>query len=396
MSKSTYISLLLAGAILGCSDDVTSEKTSPGRNYLISALPVDSMSLQQLQGLAKLGGQNDMVGLVRHSVTTYKITYKTVYKGKPIDASGLLYIPQELSQPAPLISLHHGTTFVKKNVPSEGGFSGMEYFAAAGYVAFMPDFIGYGSSADIFHPYYDRKHAASSIIDGLKSVKEFLHAHSIAFNNQLFLAGYSEGGYVTLAAAEEMESNPDHGLLPTAVAAGAGGYDMEQMLQSVTSSRYYTYPAYLAFVLMAYNITNDWNKPLDYFFQEKWSQVLPELMGGKYDGWQINAKLTSEVRALLNPDFYAGLVSDESEPLLKEALRANSIKGWKTATPIRLYHGTRDEIIPLENSEITLANFRKLGSENVSLTRIPGGTHGGSFLPMLQQFIPWFETIREQ
>jgi len=119
-------------------------------------------------------------------------------------------------------------------------------------------------------------------------------------------------------------------------------------------------------------------------------------MGGKYDGWQINAKLTSEVRALLNPDFYAGLVSDESEPLLKEALRANSIKGWKTATPIRLYHGTRDEIIPLENSEITLANFRKLGSENVSLTRIPGGTHGGSFLPMLQQFIPWFETIREQ
>lgn len=397
MSKSTYLSLLLAGVVMSCSEDVASEKTLADGTYLIAATPVDTIPLQQLKGLAQYSGQGNMAELVKHGVTTYRIIYTTPYKGSPIQASGVLYVPDGLSQPAPLISLQHGTTFVEKDAPSvNGGFSGMEYFAAAGYIAFMPDFIGYGASAEVFHPYYDRKHSASSVIDGIKSVKELLNQKMIPHNDQIFLAGYSEGGYVTLAAAQEMEENSEHGLKVTAVAAGAGGYDMEEMLRSVISSRHYTYPSYLSFVLMAYNITNDWNKPLNYFFQEKYAELLPTLMDGDHDGWQINAGLTSEVSRLLNGKFYAGLSDPEGEVELKQALKENSVSGWKTSLPIRLYHGTRDEIIPAQNSEVTLGNFQKLGSENVSLTLIPGGTHGSSFLPMLRQFIPWFETLREQ
>lgn len=397
MSKTTYLSLLLAGAVLGCSEEVASEKDPATLPYLVSAVPVDTVSLQTLKGMAQFSGQSSVVNLVRHGVTTYKIVYNTPYKGTSIKASGLLYVPQALDQPAPLISLQHGTTFVKKNAPSEnGGFSGLEYFAAAGYIAFMPDFIGYGASSEIFHPYYDEKHSASSVIDGIKSAKEFFEREGIRNNDQLFLAGYSEGGYVTLAAAKELETNPTHGLRVTAVAAGAGGYDMEEMLRSVTASRHYTYPAYLAFVLMAFNETNDWNKPLDYFFQDKYAKELPTLLNGDRDGWQINTRLTSEVNKLLNPKFYAGLADPNSEIELKNALKENSVSGWKTSLPIRLYHGTRDEIIPAQNSEVTLTNFQKFGSENVSLTMIPGGTHGSSFLPMLQQFIPWFETLRKK
>jgi alpha-beta hydrolase superfamily lysophospholipase len=55
-----------------------------------------------------------------------------------------------------------------------------------------------------------------------------------------------------------------------------------------------------------------------------------------------------------------------------------------------MFHGTRDEIIPYQNSEITLEKFRAAGSENVSLTLIQGGTHGNSFERMLREFIPWF------
>ena len=397
MSKSKYLSLLLAGVVMGCSEDVASERSAAGGTYLVSATPVDTISLQQLKGLAQFSGQGDWAELVKHGVTTYKVIYATPYKGSSIQASGVVYVPDNLSRPAPLISLQHGTTFVGKDAPSEnGGFSGMEYFAAAGYITFMPDYIGYGSSAEIFHPYYDRRHSASSVIDGIKSVKELLNEKMIPHSDQIFLAGYSEGGYVTLAAAREMEQNSSHGLKVTAVAAGAGGYDMEEMLRTVIENRYYTYPSYLSFVLMAYNITNDWNKPLSYFFQEKYAELLPTLMDGEHDGWQINAGLTSEVSRLLNGKFYAGLSDPEAEVEFQLALKENSVSGWKTTLPVRLYHGTRDEIIPAQNSEVTLANFQKLGSENVSLTLIPGGTHGSSFVPMLRQFIPWFETLREQ
>jgi pimeloyl-ACP methyl ester carboxylesterase len=270
----------------------------------------------------------------------------------------------------------------------------MEFFASAGYIAVMPDFIGYGESSDIFHPYYDEQYSAAAVIDMIKQTKVHLEKEKIAFNEQLFLAGYSEGGYVTLAAAKEIETNKAHGLNLTAVSAGAGGYDLTEMLKSVTTKSHYTYPAYLAFVIMSYNTTYDWNRPLDDYFRDKYAKALSVYMNGQHDGWTINKQLTNSVSDLLDPDFYNGLKTAGTEADFKNALADNSVSGWNTRIPIRLYHGTRDEVIPYQNSEATLARFKEAGSTSVSLTLIPGGTHGSSFVPMLQQFIPWFETFR--
>jgi pimeloyl-ACP methyl ester carboxylesterase len=400
MSKSKYFSLIVAGALIGCTDDnITSGKDpeiKESNGYLIKADSINSISLETLQSFASYAGQPAITKLVRYGVSTFKITYETKYNGKVIQASGLIYIPQNLSGPAPIVSLQHGTTFLKDDAPSStGDFTGMEYFAAAGYIAVMPDYIGYGASAEIFHPYYDEQHSASCVIDFIKSAKEFLTGKNIAFNDQLFLAGYSEGGYVTLATAYELETNAAHGLKITAVAAGAGGYDLEEMLVSVTTKNHYAYPAYLAFVLMSYNNTYGWNKPLNYFFQEKYAKALQNYMTGEFDGWQINSKLTTDISSLLNPAFYARLKQQDGELELKKALTQNSVSGWASKLPIQLYHGTKDEIIPFQNSEITQENFRAKGSEHVTLTLIPGGTHGSAFVPMLQKFVPWFETLRK-
>lgn len=398
MSTSNYIStLLLAGVMLSCNDDVNSARPeeTTRRNYLVSADSVNSIPLSTLRDFALLSGQTGFGALVRYGVTTYKLVYETYYQGKPVQASGLLYVPQGLTKPAPVVSLQHGTTFEKDGAPSvQGDYTGMEYFASAGYIAVMPDYIGYGSSAQIFHPYYDEQHSATAVIDMIKSANEFLKEKKIAANDQLFLAGYSEGGYVTLAAAKELETKKAHNLSVTAVAAGAGGYNLEEMLESVTSGSYYAYPSYLAFVLMSYNTTYNWNKPLSYFFRPRYADALKSAMDGNSSGWQINNKLTTNVKELLDPGFYARLKSPDGEPELKAALRENSVAGWNSALPIRLFHGTRDEIIPYQNSESTLKLFKDQGSKNVELTLIQGGTHGSAFLPMLQKFVPWFESLR--
>lgn len=398
MSKSTYLSLLVAGAMISCGDEMATGKTEEPvvKNYLISADSVNSIPLETLKTFAGYAGQPGMTALVRHGVTTYKVVYETSYNGRAVQASGLLYVPQNLTGAAPIISLQHGTTFRKDQAPSVSGeFTGMEYFASAGYIAIMPDYLGYGSSSQIFHPYYDEKHSALAVIDFIRSAKEFLAKKNIAVTDQLFLAGYSEGGYVTLAAAHELEKNPAHSLNVTAVAAGAGGYDLEEMLHTVTTEKYYSYPAYLAFVIMSYNNTYGWNKPLSYFFQDRYAKALETYLTGEYDGWQINAKLTTEIKSLLNPGFLERLKSEDGEAEFKNALRENTVAGWNTNIPIQLYHGTRDEIIPYQNSEATLSKFRASGSDDVTLTLIPGGTHGSAFIPMLQKFIPWFETMRQ-
>lgn len=362
--------------------------------YFVSATAGDDTSRSTLQFMAAGFGQGELAERLKYDVVTYTVAYSTLYKGKPVEASGLVMMPVGIKEPAPIVSLQHGTTFEKDEAPSvRGGFQGMEFFASAGYVTIMPDFLGYGKSASLFHPYYDREHAASTVIDLIKATKEFLVSEQVPFSDKLFLAGYSEGGYVTLAAAKEIDTNAEHELKVSAVAAGAGGYALPEMLQDIAGGTYYAYPSYLAFVLVAYNETYDWEKPLNYFFRDKYADALSKYMNGEYSGGYINSKLTTNVPALFNPTFFAGLHDTGKDSELKHALANNSITGWQTSLPIRLFHGTKDEIIPYQNSEVTLAQFAEAGSENVSLTLLQGGTHGNSFEKMLRQFIPWFLTL---
>ena len=365
------------------------------RGNFVSATKNAEISVETLRAFTSTFGQKKIANLLRYGVRSYTIVYETNWKGNRIKASGLLLLPTGISEPAPIMSIQHGTSFSKSEAPSAaGGYSGMELFASAGYIVLMPDYIGYGSSAQLFHPYYDKGHSALSVIDMISSAKQFLQKEKVEFNDKLFLAGYSEGGYVTLAAAAEIERNPSHDLRVTAVAAGAGGYDLGQMLTSVTTDSYYAYPAYLAFVLMAYNNTYDWNKPLTYYFKKPYPDALTKYMRGAHNGWTINSHLTTNLTSLFDTDFYTNLKTPEGERILKVALKGNSVDGWKTKIPIRLYHGTNDEIIPFKNSDATLKSFHLAGSHQVTLTTIPAGNHGSSFFPMLQSLIPWFIELK--
>jgi pimeloyl-ACP methyl ester carboxylesterase len=391
MSK-LYTLLLITGLLISCSDSNESQ-AAPEHNYLIDATETSSLTVAAMKVFAVANGYGDLATYLKYDVKSYRIVYQTTFKGEPLHVSGLLIVPQGIKTAAPIISVQHGTTFVKEEAPTTGGYTGMELFASAGYIALMPDFIGYGESEEVFHPYYDEASSALVVIDMIKSAKEFLIEKKIAFNDELFLAGYSEGGYVTLAAAKEIETNPTHGLTVKAVAAGAGGYDLKEMLSGISTNTYYSYPSYLAFVIMSYNNTYEWNKPLTYFFKPRYAEVLDTYMNGNFGGWTINQKLTTDLNELFDADFYSRLKEEDQELQFKQAIQLNTIDAWKTKVPTRLYHGTDDEIIPDENSEITLANFEKAGSTSVTLTSIPGGTHGSSFTPMIRDLVPWFVSL---
>ncbi len=388
--------LLFSILAFSCHDEETATKPVENEKvHFVSATPVGEIPLPLLKLLASGLGYNELNDILKYGVKSFKLVYQTTYNGTAINASGLVLLPLNMTGAAPIISVQHGTNFLKEDAPTVAGkFTGVELFTSAGYIALMPDYIGYGESSDLFHPYYDKTHSALAVIDMIKAVKEFLVQQKIAFNEKLFLAGYSEGGYVTLATAEAIETNLDPELQITAVASGAGGNDLVEMLKGVTTDDYYSYPSYLAFVLMSYNTTYGWHKPLNYFFAQQYADSLTKYMNGAYGGSTINAKLTTSVSELLSTEFLASLKTTVGEPQLKEAISNNTLGGWRTETPIRLYHGTQDEIIPYHNSELTLEKYKSAGSVNVSLTPIQNGTHGSSFVPMLRDIIPWFEEMR--
>jgi pimeloyl-ACP methyl ester carboxylesterase len=390
----TILLLLVLQFAGGCDKGHSTVKPQTPGDF-VSATPTASYSFQELRTYASILGLTDLTDLLTHDVQAFKITYRTTYKAGTITASGLVFVPQSLASGAPIVSLHHGTTFVKDDVPSVSGeFSGVEFFASSGYIAIMPDYIGYGESAAIFHPYYDEEYTASAVTDMIQATTEFLTGEGVPFNSHLFLAGYSEGGYVTMATARAIHLGALPGFTVDAIAAGAGGYDLTHMLTAIIEGKEYNYPAYVGFLIMAYNTTYEWNRPLTYFFRDEYANVFETYMTGEYDDGVMNSKLPTGMEQLLQPAFFQGLQDPEGEAEFKQALEMNTIDGWNSSVPIRLYHGTSDEVIPYSNSEVTLENMINAGSGQVSLTPIPGGSHGNSLIPMMLLLIPWFEELK--
>ncbi|MFD3001131.1 alpha/beta fold hydrolase [Pontibacter toksunensis] len=366
----------------------------PDKEYYLSSELLTSVPKSMLQSVASSQGYATYSTHIKYGVSVYKVIYSTSYQGQDIKASGLICIPQGITTPAPILSAQHGTIFTDSEAPTHfTGLSGFELFAAAGYVTLIPDYIGFGESKDVFHPYYDQKHSALAVVDMIKAAKAFAEEQDIQVNDKLFLAGYSEGGYVTLAAQKEIETNPAHGLKVTASAAGAGGYDLTAMLANVMSGQPYTYPSYLAYVLQSYIYTNNWNRPLTEFFQEPYASKMPLLFNGQNSGGAINRGLTTEPKKLFAPAFFEGLKDVGKERALKQALQANSFLDWVPQSPTRLYHGTADNIVPFENSKITYDRFKAGGATKTELIPIKDGTHGSAFVPMLQDMVPWIQSF---
>ncbi|WP_227006253.1 lipase family protein [Rufibacter latericius] len=366
------------------------------KEHFVSAEKLTTIQAAGLREVAISNGQPELAKLVKFDVDVYRLVYLTQYNGQEVRASGLMVVPLNLTAPAPLLSAHHGTTFDQKYAPSNfqiNSLTGFEAFGAAGYLTLVPDYLGYGESKQILHPYYDVKHSGLAVVDMIKAGKSYFQKNNIKASDQLFMAGYSEGGYVTLAAQKEIEENEEHDLAVTASGAGAGGYDLEGMLSRVISGQSYDYPANLAFILQAYNKTYNWNRPLTDFFQEPYATRIQELIDGTRTSSSINSALAKDPAKLFNPTFLAGLRGD-GEVALKQALKNNSLKTFVPKSPTRLYHGTADTMVPFVNSQVTYDAMKAAGASDVKFIPVKGGTHFSSLEPMIKDLIPWFEGIR--
>jgi len=387
--------LLLLVIASSCKKNRETDTIDIGKDAFVSATPVASLSKLQLQAAATLRGFSSFVSQIQYDVDFYQVTYKTTYKGNKINASGLLCIPKGMTSTPGLLSAQHGTMFRDSDAPSNfpTSFTGFELFASTGFITVIPDFVGYGVSKDIVHPYYDMQTSALAVTDMLQATKYYLKDKSVAFSNKLFLIGYSEGGYVTMAAQKEIETNTTDDLTLTAAAEGAGGYDVTGMLAKVATVTTYPDPSFFALFMQAYNTTYNYNRPLTDFFTQPSATNIPSLLDGSKTSDQINAALPATLPGLFNPTFYAAIGNPSAETTFKAQVAANSFPNWFPVSPTRLYHGTADQNVYFETSQSTFAKFKAAGSSQLTLIPIPNGTHETSVIPMMGDVLQWFKGL---
>ncbi len=417
---------LSAVLISGCGIDNTDENIV-GENLVLT----QESQTPLLQLPKKLLGAKALAG-----IKSYKISYMTTNdKGEKVQASGLLTIP-DLSKeffsayennlipalPNPkktpfsfsLVSDQHGTIFSTENAPSkttaeniaQNNPLALAYVSQALFMLIQPDYIGFGDS-QAPHEYLLENSLASSSVDMIKAAIAFANKARLPINGQVFLSGYSEGGYATMATAKEIElHHPEIHLM--AVAPMAGPYDMEKMAVGALSQEQMAFPPFLADVAYAYAVRYD-DVNLSTVIESDYLSMLPTLFDTTHDGREIYGALPNAFNGgqntdrLFIPSFRDDFISN-SDNTLRKRLAENSVIDWRPKSPMKLIHCDNDMVVPYAMSQLAYASFTQQGSESVELVPItsvegnasnPLQVHATCAQAAYAQVIPWFASIRK-
>ncbi|WP_082219676.1 S9 family peptidase [Massilia sp. NR 4-1] len=185
------------------------------------------------------------IGQPRCTITTYTVRYRTVGgSGEATDASAALILPSGRDSackgPRPLLLYAHGTSISKSHdmarLRGEARLVAA-MFTAQGYIVVAPNYAGYEGSSLPYHPYLNAEQQSADMVDALRASRAALAKLKVQAAPRLFLAGYSQGGFVTLATQRAMQQEYGSEFQVTAAAGLSGPYAMAQMADDVFAGK---------------------------------------------------------------------------------------------------------------------------------------------------------------
>ena len=371
--------LLIFSVSIGSSD--------PGD--LIDYSHQNSLSLPVIEAILSTMGSTG--SLPAYPISIYEIQYESHRPDGMVDTlAGLVCFPQSPTLAFPIISYQHGTTLLDDNAPSITGMTldnpelvliGL-ITSPSGFITLFPDYEGLGDP-DKFHPYIVADSYTRAIVNMVRAVKQLSFIldgnDQFQFNDQLYLFGYSEGGYATLAAQRGFQLDYPDEFTITASCPMAGPYDLEgTMVEYFLSIPSYPKPYYVPYVLTSH-LWSYQGLDVDFheYFETFWADTLPSLYDGTHSGGDVDAIMPENPLDILLPEVLEDFTNNEDH-FFRVTLAQNTLLDWAPESPTYLFHGIGDDIIPYENAQIAFDTFISNGAPDVTLTLFPEylGGHG--------------------
>jgi len=324
-------------------------------------------------------------------ISVYDIKYETEGEGGYIDTlSGLVAFPHSPIEAFPILSYQHGTAVNDASAPSLAGLT-MDnpevliislVTAPSGFITLFPDYEGLGDP-NKFHPFIIAESYTHSVVNMVRAVKqlsaELEGDDQFQFNDQLFLIGYSEGGYATMAVQRGIELNFSDEFTITTSCPMAGPYDLAgTMVDYFLSIPSYPKPFYVPFVLTSH-LWYYQGEDVDFgdYFEPFWADTLPSLFDGTHFGDEIDALMPENPLDIILPDVLEEFTNNEDH-FFRQTLQQNTLLDWIPMSPTYLYHGIGDDIVPFQNAQVAYDTFVSNGADSVTLTLYPEemGGHG--------------------
>ena len=340
----------------------------------------------------------------------------------PLSLSGLMWVPftggKHLA--APIISFQHGTQVLRSCAPSQFDADPLSVFlnkdqsgalqnyvecivgglmASAGYIVLMPDYPGFGESYAP-HPFVHTS-LGNSVRDLILAARERLRG-VVTPSDKLFLTGYSEGGYATMAGAKVAAAA---GIRVTGVVPCDGPYDISGvMLIGMLSGQPVMFPWYLLYTVFGYHSAYPGypghQSPFDYdaLLNSPYSWETPVLFNGNHTDAELSAAVPPSVIpiSMLTSGAVTSL-STQNGTAYDDLRLNNGYANWNVAAGLVFVDCQQDDVIPYQNTVVAATVLG--GAQIVWVNPLPfvyqvlGSTHVAAFGPAMLAALTAIETM---
>jgi len=326
--------------------------TTMGPGELKSATLLKEFSLEALTAAVREQGSAWSAVVPKYGVTSYRLEYLTVDgRGQPVLASALVNVPQKaIGAGSPVLAYQHGTITKDAEAPTNNAVASevSVLLASRGYIVLAPDYVGYGVSKGQSHPYLLSAPSASVVTDLLTAAKYWRQTRGVRDNRQLFMVGYSEGGYVTMAAARSMES--------------AGGVHRQDLVATIGGGGPYHVGITLDELLKR---VRSQNALLGAFINPGFLRFMGAGIRASVRNEMERQLLGSDADVVFDMTFLDNFLADDNGAIERQS----NVHDWKPGKPFKLFHGRDDELVSYLSSSATLQAMQARGAGDlVTLT----------------------------
>lgn len=327
---------------------ITAENTYASQQVLLDERGIDLSDSQFL--LSFLFPDRDK------PVRAISYTYLSVDpQGYPVKLSALLYIPDAAwagtKDLTGICLANHGTIASNAECPTmnvqlEGAF------AWKNYAIIMPDYYGFGVSADRPQAYLDPETTARGSIDAYLAAVQLLKDRHVNIPDRLYSFGYSQGGFNSMANLMYASKHPELRIRFEKVMCGGSPFDVELTWDAYTQG---TFRNAIAFIPMTIVSINE-SQQLGLNYKDIFKGILLDnwqdwILSKQYDVATINTLIdTDDLSVIMAPEFMSR--TGYAYNTIKDVCRRFSLtSGWipPAGTQIILYHSKQDDTVPYAN-----------------------------------------------
>lgn len=328
---------------------------------------------------------------VSQAVQFYRVSYWSRSDGHPTLVSGLISVPDEGPIRGTVLYMHGTKTNRADSVSNpdlqEGVFIGGA-FAGGGYVELAPDLAGLGVSHDA-QPYFFNPGTTEQTLDFLHAAKIVLRDLGRAWNSNLYITDFSQGGHAAALIQRELELHPDPALQVRAGAGIAGVYDISGAeFPFALSGGKSKYSGYLEDFALSY--ATHYHESLDSLLRPEYAQSARLLLDGDHND-AFFKQLPPDPRSLFTPEFLAAY--DNKQPhWFTTDMQKNDVYAWAPRAPFRAYYGDKDIDATPNNTKFFESEATRKGGD-VRAVYVGPVDHTGTAYRAVPLIRMWFDEL---